>query len=100
MPATSRMAGAARPGEGAGSQGGQESVVIHDKQGAKEMIEHVPTKAAGEPTTVTPLYTAVEWQLLRALRELYERDRDLLLSEERARLSFIRWLVRTGQLTP
>ncbi|HXT37954.1 MAG TPA: hypothetical protein VN837_20455 [Chloroflexota bacterium] len=64
------------------------------------MIEHVPAEAESEPTTVAPLYTAVEWQLLRALRELYERDRDLLLSEERERLSFIRWLVKTGQLTP
>lgn len=64
------------------------------------MIEHVPAEAESELATVAPLYTAVEWQLLTALRELYERDRDLLLSEERTRLSFIRWLVRTGQLTP
>jgi len=53
-----------------------------------------------EPAIVLPLYTPTEWQLLKALRELYERDHDLLLSDERARLSFIRWLVNTNQLIP
>ena len=62
------------------------------------MTEDILTEP--EPSVVLPLYTATEWQLLTALRELYERDRDLLLSEERARLSFMRWLVNTKQLIP
>lgn len=62
------------------------------------MIEHIATDH--EATTIAPLYTPTEWQLLRALRELYERDHDLLTTEERARLSFVRWLIRTERLTP
>ena len=36
----------------------------------------------------------------RALRERYQQDRDLFSARERARLRFVRWLYRTGRLTP
>lgn len=68
------------------------------QQGEVKMTEHVLSEP--EPAVVLPLYTPTEWQLLKALRELYERDHDLLLSDERARLSFIRWLVNTKRLIP
>ena len=62
------------------------------------MIDYPSTESRS--TVVIPLYTPAEWLVLNALRELYKSDRDLFTSEERARLSFIRWLVRTERLTP
>jgi hypothetical protein len=45
-------------------------------------------------------FTRREWCALRALRERYEKDRDLFSARERARLRFVRWLYRTGRLMP
>ena len=47
-----------------------------------------------------PTYTPDEWHLMQTLRERYRQDRDLFSVAERARLSFVRWLVRTGRLVP
>jgi hypothetical protein len=41
-----------------------------------------------------------ERRTLRLLRARYLRDRDFFMAEERARLTFVRWLYRTGRLVP
>ena len=57
-------------------------------------------------TTHTPNSTAMatfsrsELQSLHALRERYLQDRDIFTAPELARLRFMRWLARTGHLTP
>ena len=57
-------------------------------------------------TTNTPTNIAMatfsrsELQSLNALRERYRQDRDMFTPPELARLHFMRWLARTGQLTP
>jgi hypothetical protein len=57
-------------------------------------------------TTNTPTNIAMatfsrsELQILHALRERYGQDRDIFTPPELARLRFMRWLARTGQLTP
>lgn len=61
------------------------------------MIDY--TSMESRPTVIIPLYTPAEWLVLNALRDLYQSDHDLFTSEERARLSFLRWLVRTERLT-
>jgi hypothetical protein len=62
------------------------------------MVDYTSTERRS--TVVIPLYTPAEWLVLKALRELYKSDRDLFTSEERARLSFVRWLVSTERLIP
>jgi hypothetical protein len=54
------------------------------------------THAAAMPSP----FTAWEWSMLFLLRRRYQQGRDLLDSHELARLSFVRWLVRTGRLDP
>ena len=57
-------------------------------------------------TTQTPLneplvhFTPDVQRALRLLRARYLLDRDLISPRERARLGFLRWLYRTGRLTP
>jgi hypothetical protein len=45
-------------------------------------------------------FTRPRWCALRALRERYQQDRDLLNARGRARLRFVRWPYRTGRLVP
>jgi hypothetical protein len=37
---------------------------------------------------------------LRLMRARYRRDRDFFTADERARLTFMRWLYRRGRLLP
>jgi hypothetical protein len=46
------------------------------------------------------MFSYREWRSLRALRQRYQRDRDLFSERERAHLCFLRWLYHTGRLTP
>jgi hypothetical protein len=46
------------------------------------------------------MFSRSELQILQALRERYRQDRDIFTPPELARLRFMRWLARTGQLTP
>ena len=45
-------------------------------------------------------FTRREWRALRALRERYRQDRDLINARVQARLRFVRWLYCTGRLMP
>jgi hypothetical protein len=57
------------------------------------------TGRAAVSTSITT-FTAPQRRALHALRTRYRQDRDLFSTDERARLCFVRWLVRTGRLTP
>ena len=50
--------------------------------------------------TGTPTLTAAERAALRSLRKQYRENHDLFSTRELARLTFVRWLVRTGRLEP
>jgi hypothetical protein len=50
--------------------------------------------------SVTVAFTDTEWSALRAMRERYGVSRDLFNQLEMARLSFLRWLYRSGRLRP
>ena len=56
-----------------------------------------PSTRAAYPTT---MFTAGQWRALRALRERYRQQRDLISEREMARLRFLRWLYRHGRLAP
>jgi hypothetical protein len=59
------------------------------------------TTATTIPTgTPTPMFTRAQWRALRALRRHFRQDRDLFSEQECARLEFLRWLHRSGQLEP
>jgi hypothetical protein len=53
----------------------------------------------GARVVATP-WSAEERRALRALRLRYQQGGDLLTTAELARLQFVRWLYRTGQLVP
>jgi hypothetical protein len=53
----------------------------------------------GLTTDPTP-WSVDEWRTLVALRTRYQQTRDLFGAAELARLRFVRWLYRTGQLVP
>ena len=53
----------------------------------------------GSTTAPTP-WSVDEWHTLLALRTRYQQTRDLFTAPELARLQFVRWLYRTGQLVP
>jgi hypothetical protein len=48
--------------------------------------------------TPAPAFTRAEKRVLSALRRRYSEDRDLFTQQEKARLSFMRWLHRRGRL--
>jgi hypothetical protein len=50
--------------------------------------------------TATTRLTAAERRALTSLRDLYNRDYDLFTARELEQLSFIRWLVKSGRLSP
>jgi hypothetical protein len=58
------------------------------------MTTHTPTN------TATATFSRSELHILHALRERYRQDRDIFTPPELARLRFMRWLARTGHLTP
>ena len=58
------------------------------------MITNTPTNIA------MATFSQSELQILHALRERYCQDRDIFTPPELARLRFMRWLARMGQLTP
>jgi hypothetical protein len=45
------------------------------------------------------IFSSSEWEALALLRERYQQGRDLFSDREMARLRFVRWLYRAGQLT-
>jgi hypothetical protein len=45
-------------------------------------------------------FTAAEQRTLNALRARYAQDADLFSERERAKLLFLRWLYKTGRITP
>lgn len=49
------------------------------------------------PPVQTP-FTEEETRALEAVRLRFEQDHDVLSARERAHLSFLRWLVRSGRL--
>jgi hypothetical protein len=51
-------------------------------------------------TTPIPEQTSITQQALVRLRERYRQDHDLFTRQERARLSFVRWLYQTGRVRP
>ena len=53
----------------------------------------------GAHTGATP-WSVDERRALLALRMRYQQGRDLFTTVELARLQFVRWLYRTGQLVP
>ena len=52
------------------------------------------------PTTAPTPWSVDEWRTLLALRTRYQQTRDVFGATELARLRFVRWLYRTGQLVP
>jgi hypothetical protein len=57
------------------------------------------TTQISHPTaSLTELFTEQEARALEALRRRFGEDHDVLSARERARLCFLRWLVRSGRL--
>jgi hypothetical protein len=46
------------------------------------------------------VFTSDQYHALIALRDTYDQDHDLLSTQERTRLAFVRWLIETGRLQP
>ena len=59
-----------------------------------------PLMTQTSTTAHVATFTRLAGCALRALRERYEKGRDLFSARERARLRFVRWLYRTGRLMP
>ena len=53
----------------------------------------------GAPAVATP-WSVEEQRALLALQMRYQQGGDLFTTAELARLQFVRWLYRTGQLVP
>jgi hypothetical protein len=63
------------------------------KEQVEEMSTHVEV-----PSIRTTAFTPTQRSSLRALKARYQEDQDLFSESERARLCFVRWLVRTGRM--
>ena len=57
-------------------------------------------QAQAQTPASAPTFSPREWKALRALRGRYHQDRDFFSKRESARLDFLRWLYRTGQVVP
>ena len=52
------------------------------------------------PAAVKLPFTLEEARALNAVRIRFGGDHDILSARERERLRFLRWLIRSGRLTP
>jgi hypothetical protein len=62
------------------------------------MNEHATTQITGHASVTT--FDLREWTALCALRTRYQQHHDLFTEREVARLTFMRWLYRTGRIVP
>jgi hypothetical protein len=51
-------------------------------------------------TPATSAFSPAQWWALHRLRRRYWSGYELFSGQEQARLRFVRWLHRTGRLTP